>query len=287
MASIARARMTAVAFVAAAAAVLISLLVAVVWAFQERIAFQPPDGPWPNAAGTARVAYIARDGQQLFAYVIGDYSAPNGLLLSFHGNADLAVWQIDWAEEVNRRSGVTVMLAEYRGYMGLGGRPAYAGSRLDSDAAYLYARDSLRVPALRIAMFGHSLGTAIAAELAVRHRPAALLLQSPFTSARDMAGRMTGHALPDFLWRLISRLQFNTVARVGGLDAPVSVVHGGNDRLIPVKMGEEVFASAKVKGAWLLVPGAAHNDVALVGGDAYWGWLISALMVLPEGRRNP
>lgn len=286
MASIARARMTAVAFIAAAAAILISLLITFIWAFQERIAFQPPGGPWPDA-GAARVDYTAQDGQRLFAYVVGDRSAPNGLLLSFHGNADLAVWQIDWAEEINRRSGVTVMLAEYRGYMGLGGQPAYAGSRLDADAAYLYARDSLRIPATHIALFGHSLGTAVAAELAARHRPAALLLQSPFTSARDMAGRMTGYTPADFLWRLISRIHFNTVARVGELDAPVSVVHGGNDRLIPVKMGEEVFASAKVKGAWLLVPGAAHNDVELVGGDAYWGWLISALMVLPEAQRNP
>ncbi len=252
-------------------------LVALAWMFQERIAFQPPGGPWPDPVGVSRIDYSATDGQRLFAYVAGDPAASGKVLIAFHGNADLAVWQTDWANEVVRNTGVPVILAEYRGYMGLAGRPTYDGSKLDASAAYLFARDSLRIPARRIALFGHSLGSAIATELALSHRPAALLLQAPFTSARDMAARMTGYLPANTLWRFISRLHFDTGAGVALVEAPVSVSHGRRDKLIPPQMGEVVFAAAKQKGAWLLVPDAAHNDVDLRGGDAYWAWMMKAL----------
>lgn len=264
---------------------LVAFLVVLAWIFQERIAFQPPGGPWPDPNGVSRVDYSAADGQKLFAYVAGDPAASGKVLIAFHGNADLAVWQTDWANNVVKYTGVPVMLAEYRGYMGLDGRPTYRGSKLDASAAYLFARDTWDIPASRIAMFGHSLGSAIATELAASHRPAALLLQSPFTSAQDMAGRMTGYRPANALWRLISRLHFNTGAGVSQLEAPVSVSHGGIDRLIPAQMGESIFASAKKKGAWLLVPEAAHNDVGREGGDAYWAWITQALE--PLNRESP
>jgi fermentation-respiration switch protein FrsA (DUF1100 family) len=261
---------------------LLVIVTALAWTFQERIAFQPPGAGWPSVPAELRVDYEADDGQPLFAYIIGDRSTPNGLLLSFHGNADLAGWQVEWAEELNRRTGVTVMLAEYRGYMGLGGRPSYGASRSDADAAYRFSVDSLRVSPSRIAFFGHSMGSAIATDLAARTPPAALILQAPFTSARDMAGRMVGYRPPHWLWRLISRLHFDTAALVARTEAPVSVVHGGRDRLIPPAMGEAVFASARNKGQWLLVPEAAHNDVGAVGGEAYWSWMKRSLEPVTE-----
>jgi fermentation-respiration switch protein FrsA (DUF1100 family) len=269
-----------VLLIASAVSALLIIVVALTWIFQERIAFQPPRGPWPGADSATRVDYFATDRQPLFAYVVGDTSAPRGLLLCFHGNADLAVWQLDWAEEVNQRTGVTVMLAEYRGYMGLAGRSTYETSQLDAMAAYRFAREELNVPANRFAFFGHSLGSAIATELAAKHQPAALLLQSPFTSARDMARRMTGYNPSSFLWRLVSRLHFDTGAQVAGLEAPVSVAHGEQDRLIPSGMGEQIFQAAQRKGEWLLVPAATHNDVADVGGESYWSWIDNALKPL-------
>lgn len=281
MPSIARSRVLITILLAASfISALLLVVVGIVWVFQERIAFQPPRGPWPVPAGVTRVEYSASDGQPLFAYIVGERTAPHGLLLSFHGNADLAVWQLDWAEEISRRTGATVMLAEYRGYMGLRGKSSYGTTRLDAGAAYLFARDTLGITPDRIAFFGHSLGSAIAAELASTYPPKALLLQSPFTSARDMARRMTGYSPSTFLWRLISRLHFDTGARVAGIDVPVSVVHGDQDRLIPSRMGETVFAAARIKGEWLLVKNATHNDVAVAGGEDYWRWLAAALLPL-------
>jgi fermentation-respiration switch protein FrsA (DUF1100 family) len=252
------------------------VFVGFIWLFQERIAFQPPRSQLFESVEANRASYQARDGQPLFAYVIGDPATARGLLMSFHGNADLAVNAIDWAKEVNRVTGYAVMLTEYRGYMNLGGRPTYTGSQLDSEAAYGFAHDQLGVPGDRIAYYGHSLGSAIAAELASRHRPRALLLESPFTSARAMS-RIIGWRAVHIVWDAIARFHFDTVERVASLEAPVWVAHGTRDRLIPAQMGRAVFAAAKVKGELLLVPDASHNDVALAGGSEYWRWIRAAL----------
>lgn len=279
--------MTVIAVATASLVFVVALVICLVWIFQEKIAFQPERGPFPDATGVPRVDYAAGDGQPLFAYLIGEPQSSRGLILVFHGNADLAIRQVPWAKEVARRSGFAVMLAEYRGYMGLGGRPGYEASRLDSEAAWKFATGTLHVPAERIALFGHSLGTAIATELATRHTPSALLLQSPFTSAKDMAGLLLGRQGSDAIWGLVSRLHFDTGAEVARLSVPVSVNHGGKDMVIPARMGQAVFESAKVKGQWLLVADASHSDVDLQGGEAYWRWLTEALdhaLVTAPGR---
>ncbi len=278
MVSIVRSRsMINVAVLAGAVLSLFVLFIGAVWLFQERIAFQPERAPFPPDGGVPRVEYIASDGQKLFAYVVGDPSPTSGLLIAFHGNADLAIRQVDWASEIVNRTGVAVMIVEYRGYMGLAGKPTYQGSRLDADAAYRYAVEKLGVPPGNIAFFGHSLGTAIAAELAARYRPAALILQSPFTSAREMSGIILGRRPAELTWDYVSRLHFDTKTSVASLDAPVAVSHGDSDRLIPSRMGQSVFQAAKIKGPWLLVPGASHNDVEQLGGESYWDWIIGAL----------
>jgi len=269
--------MTGIAFVAAGFVLLFVLIAALVWRFQERIAFQPERGPFPEAVDVARVDYKAADEQPLFAYIIGEPRSARGLIIVFHGNADLAVRQIQWAEEIERRTGFAVMLAEYRGYMGLGGRPTYEGSRHDSEAAWKFATDSLGLLPERIVLFGHSLGTAIATELAVRHKPSALILQSPFTSARDMAGLIVGKTIAAATWPLVSRLHFDTEAQVASLCVPVSVSHGGRDMVIPSQMGRTVFESARVKGEWLFIPNGSHSDLDMKGGEDYWRWLTAAL----------
>ena len=120
----------------------------------------------------------------------------------------------------------------------------------------------------------------MAAELAVEHRPRVLLLESPFTSAQDMAAVIAGRWLTSGLWRLISRLRFDTVRIVASLETPVSVIHGGRDRVIPSRMGKAVYDAAKVKGEWLLVPAASHSDVEEVAGEDYWRWFTKAVSPL-------
>lgn len=252
------------------------LLLALIWWGQEKLVYFPPPGPYDHPAEAHRIDYFAADGQPLLAYVIGDPATAPGVVLCFHGNADLSVHQVDWAREINRRTGYAVALAEYRGYMGLGGKPTYEGVRLDAEAAYEMVRSRLGVDSSRIALFGYSLGSAVAAELALKHGPRVLLLQAPFTSAREMAPRVISPPLA-LAFRLISRVHYDTRSAVAVIDAPVWVVHGTRDGVIAVEMGRAVYAAAKRKGELLIVDDAQHNDLAGLGGAVYWEWLDRAL----------
>ena len=275
-------RVSLALLIAAAAALLFFVAMgALLWARQERIVFQPPRAPWPTGDGARRIDYVARDGQRLFGYVVGEPAAGRPLLVAFHGNADLAGWWVPGAREVNRRTGWAVLLAEYRGYAGITGDPTYERSALDARAAWDVATRTLGARPADIAIFGHSLGSAIATELAatVEHEgqaPRALLLQSPFTSARGMARIIVARPMM-LLWDAITRVHFDTEAKVAKLHAPVHVAHGERDLLIPVRMGRAVHAAARAPGELLIVPAAGHNDVDEVGGDAYWRWLEHAL----------
>jgi len=255
---------------------------ALLWRYQERVVFQPPTVPSTaelRALGNVeKVAFSAADGTSLFAYVVGDPGSTPFVLLAFHGNADLARWLVPWAAQVHRETGAAVVLPEYRGYDGLPDAPTYMGVAQDSLAALGLVRDELHVASNRIVYFGHSLGSAVAAELAAAAPPRALILQSPFTSARAMARRMIVPGL-GALWRVISRVHYDTVGRVRRLVAPVWVAHGDRDLVIPLRMGREVFAAAARRGELLVVRGAGHDNVDEVGGDAYWDWLRRASQV--------
>jgi fermentation-respiration switch protein FrsA (DUF1100 family) len=259
-------------------ALAVGALAFALWWEQERIVFQPSPPPYPDGAPARRVTFGSGDGPLLHAFVVGDsaHAARNGAVLMFHGNADLAAWRVPWATEVAARTGRMVVLVEYRGYGGIPGPPTVAGVRSDAEAALAWVRESTGLPMSRIALYGHSLGSAVAAELAVSHPPEALLLESPFSSARDMA-RIIIAAPLERMWRLISRVHYDTEARVRSLDAPVWVAHGTDDLIIPFRMGRSVFAAAKHPATMLPVDGAGHNDVAERGGEAYWTWLEAAL----------
>jgi len=247
------------------------------WYKQERILFQPPRlTEAPSISG--RVSYEAVDGQKLAGFLIGDPEQSRGVMICFHGNADLAIWQIDWARAVEHRTGYAVFLPEYRGYMSLGGSPTYASTKLDARAAYDHVRVAFGIERERVVLFGHSLGSAVAAELAEIHPPTSLLLQAPFSSARAMARLIVSPPIV-LVWRAISRIHFDTRRVVAELDVRVSVAHGKRDRIVPVRMGLDVYQAARNKGELLIVDQAGHNDVADMGGEAYWRWMRSALQL--------
>jgi fermentation-respiration switch protein FrsA (DUF1100 family) len=266
-----------VAIAAALAAAIFIFFGALLWHSQESVVFQPPSPPFPDAQGARRIELRADDGQPLLAYLVGEPSG-SGLVLVFHGNADLAAWQIPWARELSRRTGRAVLLAEFRGYAGLPGAPTYAGVRRDARAVYSVARDTLGVPRERIAFYGHSLGSAIATELALETPPEALILISPLTSVRDMARRISPSAVLLF-WTGLARVHYDTETLVRSLDVPVSVAHGSRDSVVPVQMGRRVFDAARIQGELLVIESAGHNDLTEEGGERYWGWIGRVLHV--------
>lgn len=261
---------------------LYTLVLIAAWRMQERIVWQPPRLIVQPGAVAQRIDYASDDGQPLYAYLVGDPTRARGLLIAYHGNADLAAWRVPWAVEVERRTGWAVLVPEYRGYGGLGGSPSYVSSQRDARATYRLVRERLGDDTTRIAVYGHSLGSAVAAELALDHPPSALLLEAPFTSARDMARAMLVFPVAA-AWRAIARVHFDTRAVVASLHVPVSVVHGESDGIIPMRMGRAVHAAARVPGELLVVPRAGHNDVIDTAGEAYWEWMRRAL----RGEREP
>ena len=259
-----------------------SFTTAWLWRNQERVVFQPPADAPVAPAPARRVAYTAADGQELYGYLLEPRDSANAkagrVVIAFHGNADLSAWMAPWAHELSNRAGVTVLVPEYRGYGGIAGQPTYETAIADSRGALGFVRDSLQ--AREIVIYGHSLGTAIGTELAAHMEASALrslVLQSPFTSARDMATRMMVPPIPG-LWARISRVHYDTRALVANLDAPVHVSHGKRDLNIPARMGRQVFEAARQRGELLLVEGAGHNDVADAGGEDYWTWLVAAVL---------
>jgi Dipeptidyl aminopeptidases/acylaminoacyl-peptidases len=253
-----------------------SSLLLLLWRFQERIVFQPPADVAAQSVSTRQVRYRADDGVELFAYVVGECVRDKPVVLAFHGNADVSRWLIPWATSVTRETGACVVLPEYRGYDGLRGVPTYGASSLDARAALRFVSDTLHAAPANLVYFGHSLGSAVATELASFQPPRALVLQSPFSSAREMGNRMYLPGLTVF-WGLVSRVHFDTMRRVRTLASPVWVAHGDKDLVIPVQMGRAVFAAAKHKGDLLIVHNAGHNDVPGIGGAAYWTWLAGAI----------
>jgi pimeloyl-ACP methyl ester carboxylesterase len=274
----------------AVAAALVWVLFTIIWLWhnQERVVFQPPAVDVDAPAPARRVEFAAADGQAIFGYLVtptaparAEARAPGrelrAVVIAFHGNADLAAWLVPWARELAVRSGVSVLLPEFRGYAGIPGNPTYESAGADARGALEFVRTALRPR--QVVLFGHSLGTAIAADIAdgmSPDPPSALVLQSPFTSAREMAARMLVPPIP-WLWRRISRVHYDTRALVARLDAPVWVAHGSRDVVVPVRMGRQIFAAARRPAQLLIVEGAGHNDVADLGGERYWHWLVSAV----------
>jgi fermentation-respiration switch protein FrsA (DUF1100 family) len=286
---------TLVGLAVAAALVWVLLTTLWLWRNQERVVFQPPSIAAEAPAPAQRVEFAAADGRRLFGYLVTpatpatpathatpatpatNGSQPSPVVIAFHGNADLAAWLVPWAHELADRTGATVLLPEFRGYAGIPGAPTYESSAADARGALAFARSELR--ATDIVLFGHSLGTGVAAELALYmggDPPSALVLQAPFTSAREMAARMLIPPIP-WLWRRISRVHFDTRSIVAQLECPVWVAHGTRDVVIPTRMGRQVYEAARHKGELLIVEGAGHNDVPDVGGEKYWGWIVKAV----------
>lgn len=274
-------RITVVLVLAALA--IYALVLAATWRWQERVVYQPPSAAVARAFDggaeptVRRVSYAAGDGTPLYGYVVGDVATARRVVLAFHGNADLARWMVPWADEVARRTGSAVVLAEYRGYGGLGGTPTYPGVAMDAVAALHLVRESLGVRGDRLVLYGHSLGSAVAAELTRMVVPRALVLESPFTSARDMAARLGVPGIGS-VFPLVSRVHYDTIERVRALSTAVWVAHGSRDGVVPARMGRAVFAAAARHGELLLVDGAGHNDVAAVGGERYWRWLADGIL---------
>lgn len=226
------------------------------------------------------VEIATADGETLQAWWLPAPEAPAQMpaLLFFHGNAGSREHRLDNLRGLHR-AGIPVLIFDYRGYGGSTGKPGEAGLYRDGAAAHAWLRGE--AGGRPIAFFGRSLGAAVAAQVALQAgadaRPAGLILESPFTSARDMASRVL--PLPGV--RHLAQARFEVEGAVRELRMPLLVIHGERDEIVPFHMGRAVYeAGAAPRKTFHAVPGGHHNDTYLVAGRAYWDWLRDFLLSL-------
>ena len=248
-----------------------------IWAFQRTLIYFPFDHvPSPGDVGLAEVETVrfpTADGLVLAGWFVSPPSrAAAGTVIVFNGNAANRAARAPLAAAL-RDHGYQVLLFDYRGYGGNGGAPTEPGLVADARAARAYLLGRADVDASRLVYFGESLGSAVAIALAAEHRPAALVLRSPFTSLADV-GRVHYPWLPI---TLLLRDRFASLETIRDVDCPVLVIAGDRDRIVPVDQSRRLYNAARAPKDLVIVAGADHNDPELGAGDAMTAALVRFL----------
>jgi pimeloyl-ACP methyl ester carboxylesterase len=187
-------------------------------------------------------------------------------IIYFHGNSG-NIGSLGWLGESLAAREFDVLLFDYRGYGRSEGqiRDEYDMYK-DADAAYRYVISRAPAPIERIVLYGQSLGTAAATDLASREKCGALIVESGLSSASDMAQVMAPW-LPRWLNRF-GQNRFDSKGKLPRVHCPVLISHGGSDDVAPASQGLALFASANEPKRLILAPEAGHNMFGH-GGDEY------------------
>jgi fermentation-respiration switch protein FrsA (DUF1100 family) len=244
------------------------LALGVLYFSQDRLVFLP------HVAGRALIGSPAdigldyqevwldtEDGERLHAWWVPAETSRASLLF-FHGNAGNISHRLGSIRQFHDL-GLDVFILDYRGYGRSSGKPSEQGLARDARAAWAHLSTRARGHPHRIVVFGRSLGGGVAAALAAEPdvRPAALILESTFTSVPDMGAEL----YPLFPVRLLSRIEFDTLGHIESLDLPVLIVHSPDDEIVPYHHAQTLQAAAPQSR--LLDLRGGHNDGHRVSPD--------------------
>jgi uncharacterized protein len=282
------------------------------WVFQRRLIYLPSPGPVPPAAtvlpGAEDVAFPTADGLRLNGWFVppvdnpehpspnpgyapppgdpasagpgearpGPEPGPGPAVLVCNGNGGDRSMRAGLAAALSRL-GLAVLLFDYRGYGGNPGSPTEEGLAADARAALEYLAGRPEVDPERVVYLGESLGAAVALRLAVERPPAALVLRSPFASLAEVGQRH----YPVLPVSLLLRDRYDSAALAGRLTAPLLVVAGSRDQIVPVSHSRRLFAAAPEPKRLVVLDGADHNDYDLHAGPRLVGELRAFLAGVP------
>jgi len=227
---------------------------------QRGLMYYPTDHlPPPAASGVAEMRVISvatEDGLALTSWYRP--AAPGRpTLIYFHGNGGVIAGR-GYKVRPYLDAGYGVLMAEYRGYGGNPGKPHEQGLYADGRANLLFLSDEGVSPG-RWVLYGESLGTGVAVQMAAEYAATgpvgALVLESPFESMAEAAA----HHYPFVPARLLVKDRFDSASKIASVRAPVLVVHGENDRVIPVAQGKGLFAKARPPKESHWIANAEHN----------------------------
>ena len=254
----------------------------------ERFALFFPDrslGATPRTEGLAYedVRFPAGDGVTLHGWWI---PAPDArvTVVWFHGNAGNIGDRVHNIGYLHRLLRANVFIFDYRGYgQSHGGRSDLSeeATYRDGEGALTHLRARPEVARTRLVYFGRSLGAAIAVELARVQPPAGLILETAFTTLKDVA-RVHYPFVP--LWFL--RTKYESLRKISEIRVPLLILHGDRDEVVPLEQAHRLFAAANEPKRLYVIRGASHNDTYVVGGAAYFDVWVSFLHSLdgqPKG----
>jgi fermentation-respiration switch protein FrsA (DUF1100 family) len=234
-------------------------LIALLYVTQRALQYFPESfRTTPAAAGLPEAQEVVLDtvdGERVIAWHVPP-RAQEPVVLYFHGNGASLRWRVDRFRALTA-DGAGLVALSYRGYGGSSGRPTEAGLINDALAAYDFARG--RYEPQRIVLWGESLGSGVAVALAAEHPVGYVILQSPFSSALDVAAQR--------YWfvpvRALMKDQFRSDLRIGKITAPVLMLHGDRDNVVPIALGERLYGLVNAPKRFVRFPGAGHNDLGM------------------------
>lgn len=237
--------------------------VVALYVFQRGMMYVPdrnrPDPATSGASDLATVEVRTEDGLSLTGWY--KPAAPGRrTLVYFHGNAG-NIGDRGGKVRPYLDAGMGVLLAGYRGYGGNPGKPSEDGFYADG-RAWLGHLDSVGIAAADIVLYGESLGTGVAVQMAHERAKAgkavaAVILEAPFSSM-GAAAQIHYPYVPAY-W--LVRDKFDSIAKIAEVGAPVFVFHGEADRVVPSRLGKRLFEAAREPKESLWLPRAAHNDL--------------------------
>lgn len=237
--------------------------------FEDLFIFQPAtweDRNWAQLSGLPleEVWLPVDEAVTVFGWFI-DAGPTTPVLLWCHGNAGNVSHRLENIRQLYQR-GISVMIFDYRGYGQSTGEPSEAGLYQDALASYDYLIQQRRISPERLIIFGRSLGSSVAGEVAIRRTSAGLMLEGSFPSIQAMSD----HHYFGLPAQWFMDVDFNLAQKVRMLQVPLLVIHGEQDSIVPMALGRQVFEAAQEPKRWYAVSGAEHNDVPFVGGESYY-----------------
>lgn len=229
--------------------------------FEQAVTYHPvryaAGSAWNLPQNTEEVWFTAADGVRLNGWFLhAQADAVSGTVLYCHGNGGNLTSVRNLAQQLAAQ-GLNVLIWDYRGYgRSEGGLSDEWALYRDGDAAYEYLTQTRATPPEKLVIYGLSLGTTVAVDLAARRACRALIVEAGLSSAQEMAA-VAAPWLPGWLsW--LGRNRFASARKIAGVNVPVLIAHGTADEVIPVEQGKKLYAAAREPKKLMIVPGGSH-----------------------------
>lgn len=234
------------------------VVAALLFLMQDKLAYYPQIGreiqttPREHGLDYEALTLATADGEQLDAWFVP--ARGQAVVLILHGNAGNISHRMD-SIAMFHRLGYGVLIFDYRGYGRSSGKPSEEGLYRDAQAAWDHLTRQRGIAPAHIVLFGESLGGAVAAWLAAREKPGALVLSSVLTSAPELGADL----YPWLPAKWLVRMHYDTLSTLAQVSCPVLIAHSPHDEIIPFRHGQKLFDAAAAPKVFLPLAGG-HND---------------------------